>query len=135
MTFDLDVVYVAPEGIVHYTPATSDTATYRQSLIAAGGTEPSSTSRVTPPAFPAANASVCAHSSKSVMSISRHIVVSVGTCCCACSGLCVGGRVCPGRGSHSSLRRRCPHAFRSPDADAGSNDSEGLHGDTPDLTP
>ena len=38
-------------------PAASETATYRQSLIAAGGTAPISRSRVTPPALPATNAS------------------------------------------------------------------------------
>src|SRR5689334_20874519 len=37
------------------TPARSETARYRQSLIAAGGTDPISTSRVTPPMFPATN--------------------------------------------------------------------------------
>jgi hypothetical protein len=38
------------------------------------------------------------------------------------------------RTSHSNHRRRCPHRAGSPDAEAGSNDSEGLHGDTADLT-
>ena len=38
-------------------PAASETATYRQSLIAAGGTAPIRESLVTPPALPATNAS------------------------------------------------------------------------------